>query len=176
MSRRLAAFNGGPGNCPAKHRIRTAAGLLADVLQWRAGQLPGQTTVGDGLRDGAEATFNGGPGNCPAKQRAAQEATERAAVPSMEGRAIARPNPMTGPIADHIACLLQWRAGQLPGQTFSTDSSLWVVFRLQWRAGQLPGQTSHVPGAASPRRAPSMEGRAIARPNRARARPSRGTE
>ena len=38
------------------------------LLQWRAGQLPGQTIEdGDGGAQVVESRFNGGPGNCPAK-------------------------------------------------------------------------------------------------------------
>ena len=89
-------FNGGPGNCPAK-RDGPGSDLLHYVpasLQWRAGQLPGQTgsrrrrTCGlrdarasmegraiarpNGPRRATQARlpssgFNGGPGNCPAK-------------------------------------------------------------------------------------------------------------
>ena len=65
---------------------------------------------------GAGRGFNGGPDNCPAKH-----ANTHSCAPA-------------GPS-------LQWRAGQLPGQTgvksaVELDSAL-----LQWRAGQLPGQT-----------------------------------
>ena len=59
----------------------------------------------------------------------------------MEGRAIARPNPLPEP-------------GDAP-----------TVLALQWRAGQLPGQTTAQHAIASCRIQPSMEGRAIARPN-----------
>ena len=41
-------FNGGPGNCPAKPHVIAGDVSLAAVptpLQWRAGQLPGQTAV-----------------------------------------------------------------------------------------------------------------------------------
>ena len=62
----VAGFNGGPGNCPAKPLIGAMLGLAATALQWRAGQLPGQTcmVISD---TGQQAGFNGGPGNCPAK-------------------------------------------------------------------------------------------------------------
>ena len=59
----------------------------------------------------------------------------------MEGRAIARPN---------------WHEVSVP----QID-----LYALQWRAGQLPGQTGHRIGAAQLAELPSMEGRAIARPN-----------
>ena len=42
-------------------------------------------------------TFNGGPGNCPAKPDGLRWATHRVPVPSMEGRAIARPNMTAAP-------------------------------------------------------------------------------
>ena len=60
----------------------------------------------------------------------------------MEGRAIARPNRAEG-VERLPQFSLQWRAGQLPGQTRrrlvggAQQRSV-----LQWRAGQLPGQTA----------------------------------
>ena len=86
-------FNGGPDNCPAKPDHLAVEFDQATVLQWRAGQLPGQTRTGDGdvrhrhhasmegrtiarpnLRPRPASTmrlggFNGGPDNCPAKRR-----------------------------------------------------------------------------------------------------------
>ena len=62
------------------------------------------------------ARFNGGPGNCPAKL-CDPIAVTSVVVASMEGRAIARPNPkrfLPDPLLEQQ---LQWRAGQLPGQT-----------------------------------------------------------
>ena len=84
---------------------------------------------------------------------------------SMEGRTIARPNKA---VIDGYADdrLLQWRAGQLPGQTSAVSITAASWTSLQWRAGQLPGQTLR---AAAPDPADvlaSMEGRTIARPNR----------
>ena len=40
--------------------------------------------------------------------------------------------------------VLQWRAGQLPGQTLFTLHERQKGRELQWRAGQLPGQTRSV--------------------------------
>ena len=61
--------------------------------------------------------------------------------PSMEGRTIARPD-----------------VGQPAGS--SVDTRL-----LQWRAGQLPGQTACRSWYCNSERDPSMEGRTIARPD-----------
>ena len=62
------SFNGGPGNCPAKHPTNTRRAIVEPSrLQWRAGQLPGQTARRSPCRHGVT-------------------------VPSMEGGAIARPN------------------------------------------------------------------------------------
>ena len=139
----------------------------------------------------------------------------RADAASMEGRAIARPNPPrpenqrrqslrfnggpsncpAKPVPERmcpiIACMLQWRAEQLPGQTrrhperaaadplcgFNggpsncpakppassplTHGMTW----LQWRAEQLPGQTRSCRRSSVRVHRASMEGRAIARPN-----------
>ena len=86
------SFNGGPDNCPARpppprsprpasSSLQWRAGQLsgqtrhraqkkttaASVLQWRAGQLSGQTAgPGRGNR-AAPQPFNGGPDNCPAR-------------------------------------------------------------------------------------------------------------
>ena len=109
-------------------------------LQWRAGQLPGQTGSDSASSRPATRSFNGGPGNCPAKRRLDRRA-QASRRPSMEGRAIARPNFSNQPTASCSTPILQWRAGQLPGQTG----------RQQRRAVDADG--------------PSMEGRAIARPN-----------
>ena len=211
-------FNGGPGNCPAKPEMAVTPMLDGLALQWRAGQLPGQTPSppsiaalqwragqlpGQTQARSAQsvlrlATFNGGPGNCPAKPPPTRWALERRVRPSMEGRAIARPNPglrRTAPVsaipsmegraiarpntvagcAQHrgqdpsmegraiarpnsttpAPCsasspILQWRAGQLPGQTGSNgNASAALAESLQWRAGQLPGQTVWPRGGAT---------------------------
>ena len=68
--------------------------LTMTPLQWRAGQLPGQTPLDAHGHAERRLAFNGGPGNCPAKRQRAQLAAIVAATPSMEGRAIARPNSM----------------------------------------------------------------------------------
>ena len=85
------AFNGGPGNCPAKLIPHHPTTGTRPPLQWRAGQLPGQTSH-RGWSCSTPSTFNGGPGNCPAKPRARPSPRPPPTAPSMEGRAIARPN------------------------------------------------------------------------------------
>ena len=85
-------------------------------------------------------------------------------APSMEGRAIARPNHAN--IADITTReRLQWRGGLLPGRTGLTLPQRGVAQSLQWRAGLLPGRTFQSLRATLAYYGPSMEGRAIARPN-----------
>ena len=209
----MVALQWRAGQLPGQTGGAPMARVVALRLQWRAGQLPGQT---DRRRHNApsRASFNGGPDNCPAKlaagggdgrgvpcasmegrtiarpNNAARTTPPTATAASMEGRTIARPNPGDCSAAMHDGCPLQWRAGQLPGQTPTAATAISVDKALQWRAGQLPGQTSR---ASSPRsrtrprfnggpdncpakrsrgrdgggrrRVASMEGRTIARPN-----------
>ena len=164
--RPACCFNGGPGNCPAE---QSRGGVSQRVSQTR---------------------FNGGPGNCPAEPRGLgrvggafqasmegraiarpnrprpREAVHAARPASMEGRAIARPNPPQPLAPPWPRDSLQWRAGQLPGRT---TPDRWHPRRglpLQWRAGQLPGRTGGHPRRRCRYHRASMEGRAIARPNR----------
>ena len=85
--------------------------------------------------------------------------------PSMEGRAIARPNDLGASLKALEGLRLQWRAGQLPGQTSHRAGCCACGTALQWRAGQLPGQTITSVFSSAWDGIPSMEGRAIARPN-----------
>ena len=168
-------FNGGPGNCPAQTSTPSSTPPRQQPLQWRAGQLPGQT-VGDAAdkADRGDRRFNGGPGNCPAKRpctRPPSGGSARMGFNGGPGNCPAKRCSMLLDVLAWYAGQLQWRAGQLPGQT---RIQRWTraLHRsrdlLQWRAGQLPGQT-RPPDAGDQLRlrvsAASMEGRAIARPN-----------
>ena len=54
----------------------------------------------------------------------------------------------------------------MPGQTWQQlGSKEPALYGLQWRAGQLPGQTPRYRFERGVQQQPSMEGRAIARPN-----------
>ena len=116
-------FNGGPGNCPAE-LVRVAVVIWApSYLQWRAGQLPGRTGRGlDRIRHPPDP-FNGGPGNCPAELEPCAFDDVVCDTPSMEGRAIARPNTSGRSSAQLYSIGLQWRAGQLPGRTCNDTPS-----------------------------------------------------
>ena len=142
-------------------------------LQWRAGQLPGQTRRSGRCGACASAAFNGGPGNCPAKRDGQRREPHAVDVPSMEGRAIARPNAGLAAAAgrDGAPPSMEGRAIARPNRSRTCRAGCWQP-GLQWRAGQLPGQTTGVRGPGAHHGTPSMEGRAIARPNRVR--PSRG--
>ena len=133
----------------------------AVMLQWRAGQLPGQTDVAVVRVDSHTVRFNGGPDNCPARLGSEQSMAVRAHHHVLQWRAGQLPGQTGDPAASHHV-MLQWRAGQLPGQTFRHRRQR----PLQWRAGQLPGQTGR-PCCDRPTRHPtaSMEGRTIARPD-----------
>ena len=158
-------FNGGPDNCPAKPPGAGPAPAVVAKLQWRAGQLPGQTPPAAPPSRRARRHFNGGPDNCPAKLGLVNAGKRRSGLTSMEGRTIARPNrhPLGG--LGGLVGSLQWRAGQLPGQTPPPGTPRRRRRELQWRAGQLPGQTALVTTASPGCRVTSMEGRTIARPN-----------
>ena len=137
-------FNGGPDNCPAKPGTVWYTRERPSGLQWRAGQLPGQTRPAPGSRSACWRHFNGGPDNCPAKRDNLPTGPTPNALTSMEGRTIARPNPPWPSTAPPNRSSLQWRAGQLPGQTAPDGGPDHVRRILQWRAGQLPGQTTDV--------------------------------
>ena len=165
------------------------AGIL---LQWRAEQSLGQTGAGVGARPRSHhpsmegraiarpnpsstqrlgrrrASFNGGPSNRSAKPGRHRRPRSGVLLPSMEGRAIARPNRQR-PVAVKFRAWprLQWRAEQSLGQTAHGVAFAARVCGLQWRAEQSLGQTRLLQHRPDPRLSPSMEGRAIARPNRA---------
>ena len=119
------------------------------LLQWRAEQLPGQTTsTHRPMRLLSLPSMEGRAIARPNWRRRTYSVAY--SPPSMEGRAIARPN-LEGPMgAGKTALGLQWRAEQLPGQTrASTGSTRRRDDDLQWRAEQLPGQTSDSHWSAS---------------------------
>ena len=184
-----AAFNGGPGNCPAKPPRSATGSHPPRPLQWRAGQLPGQTRCRPSIKRSQRVPSMEGRAIARPNGRTAA-ANSHFPAPSMEGRAIARPN---GPPAGRLPVVpvlpsMEGRAIARPNvkHTRSADHAInpsmegraiarpnrhvpvgktGTLRRLQWRAGQLPGQTSgHVEPPTLGAR-PSMEGRAIARPN-----------
>ena len=185
-------FNGGPSNRSAKPGQPTpAASTPSESLQWRAEQSLGQTKNEIVAMAGADVvSFNGGPSNRSAKPTVFRHLPMELNVPSMEGRAIARPNkgpcgvaePETLPSMEGRAIArpnmasddprvldcwppsMEGRAIARPNQPRDVVS-LPSTSNLQWRAEQSLGQTHE----AGPRYrlpvGPSMEGRAIARPN-----------
>ena len=146
------AFNGGPGNCPAGRSIAgvRARSCVAGDLQWRAGQLPGRTsTVTPALRPVVCRFDPSMEGRAIARpdqvSSSCVQAREADGSPSMEGRAIARPDARCDDVHRPATrrSYLQWRAGQLPGRTApSNPVSIQALVAV-----------------------PSMEGRAIARPD-----------
>ena len=146
------------------NRYHKGTTARVELLQWRAGQLPGQTPQGTSPPQPAQANFNGGPDNCPAKPRPAT----RSQPPTTTLQWRAGQLPGQTPAGVHHwrpGEKLQWRAGQLPGQTARAASWAMLMAILQWRAGQLPGQTGIVSNAPNAGVPTSMEGRTIARPN-----------
>ena len=175
----LVSFNGGPGNCPAKrewHRIPspvdkypsmegraiarpnrpcTPAPATSCSLQWRAGQLPGQTSIA-GSRRSCRRSFNGGPGNCPAKRHRHPRMDRHRRMPSMEGRAIARPNPPLRPTCRES------RTPSMEGRAIARPN--WAAPRPGW-----PGTRSFNGGPGNCPAKPVPAGR-----NRARTRSFNG--
>ena len=133
-------------------------------LQWRAGQLPGQTLSQMMIFLWA-GTLQWRAGQLPGQTLCRQRLRPRAALPSMEGRTIARPDLPTHASTSTSAALLQWRAGQLPGQTprhLGGDGTA-LQPSMEGRTIARPDHDWH---HERPRvLVPSMEGRTIARPD-----------
>ena len=131
-----------------------------------------------GLPDGTSGRcpFNGG-----AEQllgRTSSEVSEVAQVlrPSMEGRAIARPDQvLVERLGEGLAPSMEGRAIARPDWSRPGGFLHWAG-RLQWRAEQLLGRTGPTAGGAGFNIVPSMEGRAIARPGRPAGAPLQGEQ
>ena len=157
-------FNGGPDNCPAKHRTITVIICRQNGLQWRAGQLPGQTGLRVRTRRYVDR-LQWRAGQLPGQTRTSQRLASVREVLQWRAGQLPGQTVKCPPSAD-VARQLQWRAGQLPGQTAGTRKRSWRRHTvLQWRAGQLPGQTGEFDAVDVDAAHASMEGRTIARPN-----------
>ena len=187
-----ARFNGGPDNCPAKRSGRRPPLMTTASLQWRAGQLSGQTGGGTTGASNSTGGFNGGPDNCPAKPSRKSDATRRApcfnggpdncpAKPTGGHRGAMRacsfnggpdncPAKLVAPLNLMFTLVkLQWRAGQLSGQTRLPGLALWpLVRRFNGGPDNCPAKQGHPELSVARRDAASMEGRTIVRPNTAR--------
>ena len=117
-------------------------GTVVILLQWRAGQLPGQTNLRSLSAEMRALASTEGRTIARPDRSAASPIRRRSTRASMEGRTIARPDYMRDTAGITVDEMLQWRAGQLPGQTDGHESGALPTGELQWRAGQLPGQTS----------------------------------
>ena len=88
-------------------------------------------------------------------------------LPSMEGRARARPNEMSATLEELVArgCL-QWRAGHVPGQTLASYLSRQACpWAFNGGPGTCPAKPDPAVDLLPDGASPSMEGRARARPN-----------
>ena len=166
-------FNGGPDNCPAKLCSAMVASATANALQWRAGQLPGQTAAAVSLQLG-KVLLQWRAGQLPGQTRHGVVHAGAALGTSMEGRTIARPNPASAGVEECLLAALQWRAGQLPGQTRQPPHRPHPQ-RPDFNGGpdNCPAKPAMAVHRATEQIITSMEGRTIARPNgsRRRARP-----
>ena len=136
-----SAFNGGSGYCPAELAAAPLTASWVSALQWRAGLLPGRTP----RLDSHSLVL---------------------AAPSMEGRAIARPNSLAGvhrrlryrpfnggpgycPAEPGIGdeegirqCSFNGGPGYCPAEPPGIAAAAAILVVLQWRAGLLPGRTT----------------------------------
>ena len=137
-----------------------------NVLRWWLRPTPDRCTPG----------FNGGPGNCPAKPfRLPRQgpASPESHLASMEGRAIARPNPTPSVSAAwyNDVADVSFNGGpgncpaKLPKIVVSATKALMGSASMEGRAIARPNRTYRQLFLPADRHAASMEGRAIARPN-----------
>ncbi len=143
LATRRRRFNGGPGNCPAEPTWGGSTVTNTTLLQWRAGQLPGRTPPASGPHRSPLCRFNGGPGNCPAEPAASRPHSG------------ARPRFNGGP-------------GNCPAEPAASRPHSGARPRFNGGPGNCPAEHQRQHGERQPRIVASMEGRAIARPNRCR--------
>ena len=135
-------------------------------LQWRAGQLPGRTSAAGETVPNVTTRLQWRAGQLPGRTPQGGGPTHSPSPPSMEGRAIARPNTVFGNQTAPAEWPLQWRAGQLPGRTgLSYRRHCYRTSPFNGGPGNCPAEPDHVNDDGTPLTKPSMEGRAIARPN-----------
>ena len=116
MEGRAIARPNAAWGCAARSDLRACS------LQWRAGQLPGQTgrrlQIAASIPRPERASMEGRAIARPnSRRRCGRTPGLLQRKASMEGRAIARPNTMEKLGKEARRSVLQWRAGQLPGQT-----------------------------------------------------------
>ena len=160
-------FNGGPDKHPAKRTPPMRNVMFVGGLQWRAGQTPSQTAVSRCELAGACRAFNGGPGKHPAKPDARAFADMSVRHPSMEGRAIARPNCPCASPGCRSRRTFNGGPGNCPAKPFLFPRRQPGIQlpSMEGRAIARPNQM--IVDAIGHLAQPSMEGRAIARPNAA---------
>ena len=159
-------FNGGPDNCPARQEGQIMAAQSKAELQWRAGQLSGQTQAVGTERYVPPGRFNGGPDNCPARLVEQRRVRFSARHASMEGRTIVRPDLSLCPLPPFRTLRLQWRAGQLSGQT-GARRGLCMTGCSCFNGGpdNCPARRGKHRASGVRAQSASMEGRTIVRPD-----------
>ena len=94
--------------------------------------------------------FNGRAGQLPGQTAPRRDASAPAPLASMEGRTIARPNDAYVCVVDvRLRASMEGRTIARPNPAV-TAAAMSSVSSLQWRAGQLPGQTPRASGSLSP--------------------------
>ena len=147
-SKQESCFNGGPDNCPAKPDQTWLTACGSTPLQWRAGQLSGQT---------CRTPSHTRPCKSRLQWRAGQLSGQTKPC-STEAR---------------TSSVLQWRAGQLSGQTFLLCRTPWPVLAASMEGRTIVRPNLRPAAAGTEGEVASMEGRTIVRPNRAAAAQTR---
>ena len=154
LERCHVAFNGGPGNCPARPGV-AADGFDGDTLPSMEGRAIARPDHAESASSAGQTarSFNGGPGNCPARRRVSSRVSENR--PSMEGRAIARPDIsiMQAQRTESPEPSMEGRAIARPDRGSFNGGP-----------GNCPARPVSISASMTPWE-PSMEGRAIARPD-----------
>ena len=173
---------------PGQTAAAMTAGLAFGVLQWRAGQLPGQTSQPP-RKPPSSPGFNGGPDNCPAKRSGRWPARSRASrfnggPDNCPAKRSPRPPPPPSawsfnggpdncpakldhrqrPLRAGHGASMEGRTIARPNAEVAADLARHVHASMEGRTIARPNQTTTT--ALRPQPGASMEGRTIARPNR----------
>ena len=159
------AFNGGPSNCPAKRHDRQGHGPQSRPFNGGPSNCPAKqrTPAGSSPRP---SSFNGGPSNCPAKLARDAGTEHRARHPSMEGRAIARPNSPCPHRAVTSPAAFNGGPSNCPAKPAAVGAIAAGCLSFNGGPSNCPAKRVAARPVHRGDDEPSMEGRAIARPNR----------